>query len=285
MGKKRKQSTKEDEPNGDESMQTSQLNDDESLIDFLIDNDRSDGQIDLNEVRSNSVLSSAESEAGEEDSDEEDAENRYDGRVLNRKEQFEQIYLKYAKDLYSEKSQKIAKSLRKKIKVVLGEGQNKRLVFVDDEPYEIEQRVQLDHKEIIALQLTKTRVGFSYFCAYHDSRFNRICFQPFKDKKEVVDHYYSLHLNKLKNYYCNDENCRKSFVFHKQMKGHLIRRHGIYSDFEKHLTAISYYFESRCQVKSIKGSEYVWLTILFSIMMIKQITIQLTDHSLFRLVR
>lgn len=259
MGKKKKRST---EAELGESMQVteSQPNDDESLIDFLIENDQSDNQIDLNQLdlseeRNNSNRS--ENDDNPDDTDEEDEENRYNGRVLNRKEHFELIYLKYAKDLYSENSQKIAKSLRKKIKVVLGEGANKRLVFVNDEPVEIEQRVQLDHKETIALQLTKTRLGFSYFCSYHDSRFNRICFQPFKDKKEVVDHYYSLHLSKLKNYYCNDENCRKSYVFHKQMKGHLIRRHGIYSDFEKHFTPISYYFESRCQVKTIKENEYV----------------------------
>lgn len=230
-----------------------QSNDDESLIDFLIENDRDD-QIDLNEELNN--LNSPDA-GNPSDSEDEDAENRYNGRVLNRKEHLEMLYLRYAKDLYSKNSEKIAKSLRKKIKVVLGEGQNKRLVFVNDEPVEIDQRVQLNHKETIALQLTKTRLGFSYFCAFHDSRFNRICFQPFKDKKEVIDHYFSLHLNKLKNYYCNDENCRKSYVFHKQMKGHLIRRHGIYSEFEQHFTPISYYFESRCQVKQIKENEYV----------------------------
>lgn len=98
-------------------------------------------------------------------------------------------------------------------------------------------------------------LGFSYFCAFYDDRFNRICFQPFKDKKEVVDHYYSLHLNKVKNYFCNDENCRKSYVFHKQMKGHLIKSHGICSNFNQHFTPISYYFESRCQVKHIEDKE------------------------------
>lgn len=240
---------------------TSQPNDDESLIDFLIENDRSEDQIDLNEERNN--LNSPDADGNPSDSEEEDEENRYNGRVLNRKEHFEMLYLKYAKDLYSKKNEKIAKSLRKKIKVVLGEGQNKRLVFVNDEPVEIDQRVQLNHKETIALQLTKTRLGFSYFCSFHDSRFNRICFQPFKDKKEVIDHYFSLHLNKLKNYYCNDVNCRKSYVFHKQMKGHLIRRHGIYAEFEQHFTPISYYFESRCQVKQIKENEYVGFSLFW----------------------
>lgn len=39
------------------------------------------------------------------------------------------------------------------------------------------------------------------------------------------------------------------------MKGHLIRSHGIYSNFDQHLEPISYYFESRCQVVTIKDKE------------------------------
>lgn len=237
------------ETNQIELMETDQIDKDESLIDFLTQTD-DENQIDLND---RDGLNEKLNDNSKDDS-EDDEENRYNGRVLNRKEYFEQIYLKYAKDLYSEQN-RTAKSLMKKIKVVLGEGKDKNLVFVNDEPVEIDQRVQLNHKDTIALQLTKTRLGFSYFCSFYDKRFNRICFQPFKDKKEVVDHYYSLHLNKLKNYYCNDEDCRMSYVFHKQMKGHLIARHGITSNFEKHFTAISYYFESRCQVKHIKDNE------------------------------
>lgn len=132
---------------------------DESLIDFLIENDdQLNGQIDVAKEQLEAALNSTNDISGDSE-EEEDAENCYNGRVLNRKEYFEQIYLKYAKELYSSDKEKVAKSLRKKIKVVLGEGKDKHLVFVNDEPIEIEQKVQLNHKDTIALQLTKTRLG------------------------------------------------------------------------------------------------------------------------------
>lgn len=132
---------------------------DERFIDFLIENDDLlNSQIESN-AKQNDANETDLNETDSSSSDLEDEENRYNGRVLNRKEYFETIYLKYAKDLYSSDKDKTAKSLRKKMKVVLGEDNDKRFVFVNDERIEIEQRVQLNHNKTIALQLTKTRLG------------------------------------------------------------------------------------------------------------------------------
>lgn len=134
-----------------------EADDDQSLIDYLLQNEQND-QINLNDSFEQDNVEETNHTNDENESDG-DEENQYNGRVLNRKEYCEKIYLKYAKDLYAVDRERVAKSLRKKIKVTLGEGKDKNFVFVNDEPIKIEEKVQLDHKETIALQLTQTRLG------------------------------------------------------------------------------------------------------------------------------
>lgn len=111
-----------------------------------------------------------------------------------------------------------------------------------------------------------------YFCNYFDERFDRLCFQDFTNKEDVIDHYFSLHLGVKHNYVCLVNGCRYLCAFYNSVARHLFEDHNIAHQRREHLQPLTYTFTKKLRIKRVDFDWFVFILSLHSLYIVNHLT-------------